>query len=397
MKQIFKIIQVQMKQRIKILINYPVMNTTKEIYASESISGKFKIAHVALYTEANAGDTLLPRTVRDVFSTHELFHWQGINAQMPVTNNTIDFINSCDKLLIGGGGLFISDSNPNFKSGWQWPCSIKQLNKIQIPIAVFAVGYNEFRYSKGESDKKFFNNLEILASKSLFIGLRNNGSIKALSNRLSQKSVQKLRFQPCPTTIIKKLYPFMFDHGKIKNRKKIIAFNCAFDRSKQRFGNNIDKILDEIAKAALILSEIYDIQYYSNLKNDELILSFFEKNKVPYKLVKLYGISPKEIVKLYSIPNLVIGMRGHSQMIPFGCGVPILSLISHDKMKWFLADINMEECGIEILEKDLRSKLILKTEMILKNELIYRDRIDIVQDKFWDITMKNVSEFINIS
>jgi hypothetical protein len=39
-------------------------------------------------------------------------------------------------------------------------------------------------------------------------------------------------------------------------------------------------------------------------------------------------------------------MRGHAGMIPFGCGTPIISLVSHPKMAYFLADIERPEWGV---------------------------------------------------
>lgn len=44
-----------------------------------------------------------------------------------------------------------------------------------------AVGYNRFR-SQDDFEPYFKDNINKIAEKSIFIGLRNNGSIKALKN-----------------------------------------------------------------------------------------------------------------------------------------------------------------------------------------------------------------------
>ena len=48
--------------------------------------------------------------------------------------------------------------------------------------------------------------------------------------------------------------------------------------------------------------------------------------------------------------DLVIGMRGHSQMIPFGVGCKILTLGTHNKMKYFLDDISSPDLLIDLNE-----------------------------------------------
>ena len=47
---------------------------------------------------------------------------------------------------------------------------------------------------------------------------------------------------------------------------------------------------------------------------------------------------------------MVIGMRGHAQMIPFGVGCKIVTLGSHKKVRWFLEDIGMEQFYVDINE-----------------------------------------------
>lgn len=45
-------------------------------------------------------------------------------------------------------------------------------------------------------------------------------------------------------------------------------------------------------------------------------------------------------------------MQDHAQMIPCGVNCEIIPLGTHDKMRWFLKDINVVECYID-LRKDV--------------------------------------------
>ena len=85
-------------------------------------------------------------------------------------------------------------------SDWQFNISNKNLNKIKIPIIVYGVGFNRFR-GQPNFGEKFKKNIKILHKKSLFFGLRNQGSINQI-----KKIIGPIFFlQPCVTTFINKI------------------------------------------------------------------------------------------------------------------------------------------------------------------------------------------------
>ena len=299
--------------------------------------------HVSAFNYGNAGDVLLPIVLQDTWR-EVLPNISWINQPVyPVVDlDLVEKINKTKGVVIGGGGLFLRDTNTNIQSGWQWPCSIAMLAKIKVPIAFYAVGYNRFR-GQDEFEPFFKDNIRAFADKAVYIGLRNRGSINAMKNYLPEVLHSKLHFQPCMTTFISKLYPKEFDFDTKEN---FVAFNAAFDRSNLRFGERIGQILSDTAKVLKELSEILPIKFYSHMQTDEVILPFLQSYGVPYELVRLNQKDPKFIIEAYSKPKLVIGMRGHAQMVPFGCKTPIISIVSHDKMQWFLDDIGKPEWGV---------------------------------------------------
>lgn len=360
---------------------------------NENPASEKYIGHVAMYTDGNAGDTLLPRTVRDAVDIESSSQWEGIHAHRVVNRQLLKEINNLDGLLIGGGGLFLRDTNPNNLSGWQWSCNVEALKNIQKPIALFAVGYNRFR---GQPDFRpvFRRHLELLAQKSIYIGLRNSGSINAVKSYLPDHLHGKIRYQPCPTTLCRILYPDLcrFDN---EESKPLIALNCAFDRIQLRLGKRTDAILSELAQACKALSETHRIAYYAHARGDHQMLSYLDKAGVPYEVEDLFYIHPREVVKAYAKPALVLGMRGHAQMIPFGCGTPIISLVSHDKIQWFLDDIERPHWGVEMLAPDLKGRLLESVKTMLTNPVDVRNDIISIQTHLMETTRKNASDFIS--
>ena len=132
----------------------------------------------------------------------------------------------------------------------------------------------------------------------------------------------------------------------------------------------------------------------------DLDLNFLEKiNKEIYSKIKvkdLTNLEPKHIMNFYRSSNIVVGMRGHAQMIPFGLDQNIISLISHNKMKYFLKDNKIMKQGIEVNDKDLSKKLIKLTEETFQNYKKLNTKIKKMRSIQWNLTKINLSKISNI-
>ena len=56
----------------------------------------------------------------------------------------------------------------------------------------------------------------------------------------------------------------------------------------------------------------------------------------------------KTLIEMYMSLDAVIGGRGHSLMIPVGLNIPIVSITSHDKQKFFMQDCLPNKYDIEL-------------------------------------------------
>lgn len=363
----------------------------------ESECGEGRVfSHVTYYSVGNTGDTVLSQCVRRCFSGRiEPCSWNIIELDKPVTNATIESINKTSALVIGGGGLFLPDTNENSISGWQWPVSQSQLSAVDVPVLVFSVGYN---YFKGQEPSVVFkNNLVTLCEKADFIGLRNRGSVKAVRELLPIQLREKVIYQPCTTTIIRKIYG-----AKIEKKKpsKVIAFNLAFDRSQRRYGEYKEKICTEVAKAAKSIENLgYEIVLVYHCSSDSEIRHYMDEQHVSYKVKDLTFAFPGEVYEFYNKVECVLGMRGHAQMIPFGLNCCIISLGTHDKMRWFLEDIDAVDWYVELNNdiQTLANRILtaFKNSVVDNKEETHRRLIE-AQEKLWIITQRNMKQIQDI-
>jgi 2-polyprenyl-3-methyl-5-hydroxy-6-metoxy-1,4-benzoquinol methylase/polysaccharide pyruvyl transferase WcaK-like protein len=352
-------------------------------------TGSRQITHITNFKGwgNNAGDIVLSACVRNTvrqkvkdvrFNIHSLK--EEINPAL------ISEINQSKALLIGGGGLFLPDTNPNAVSGWQWAVSKEQLDQIQVPVLLFAIGYN---YFPGQNpDELFVRNLNHIIRKSAFVGIRNSGSIASIQNLLDPDLKGKeIRFQPCPTTIIRKQVQGL----PVKVQSRNVAVNIAFDRYEKRFGAAIYEKLHQVALALKALEKrSYKIFNVCHLTKDERAEAAFDRVGLKYETVRLQHQLPREIYGFYNQMEVVIGMRGHAQMIPFGLNTKIITLGTHFKMKWFLEDADMLEAYIDMRASgDLKTEILEKFDYVTNASNKVDERIRIAQDRFFAATNEN--------
>jgi polysaccharide pyruvyl transferase WcaK-like protein len=346
------------------------------------------VVHIANFGANNAGDRLLPVAVRDALSDPlDSPAWRVLHAHKTVSPRLLRMINDSAGVVIGGGGLFLRDTNENQLSGWQWMCSLETLEQINVPIYVVAVGYNRFR-DQPDFAPIFTEHLETLVRKAAFFGLRNSGSIRAIESYLPAELHDKLKWQPCYTTVLANLYPDVVRTPEITGRWSV-ALNCAFDREGLRYGSGRERIMSSVARSMKALSSEFPIRYYCHVDTDEEMVKTLEEHGVPFECYRLYQMTPSAIVELYAEQVLTVGMRGHAQMIPLGCRRPIISLASHEKLWYLLDDIGARDWGIDVTEDDLADILTSRVYSILGQPDLMQKRLDAIQDVNWSKTVDN--------
>lgn len=348
--------------------------------------------HVGLHRPGNAGDTVLFETVRALLDQRQgRQDYRLVELQRPFTRADVKQGNdACDAFLVGGGGLIIPDSNPNERSGWQWDISLDDLKALEKPLIVFAIGFNLFR-GQDQPEQPFTEHITETVRRAAFFGMRNHGSIRRLRGYLPEELHSKVVFQPCMTTALHRLVkPELLARSDDGARR--IGINLAFDREDLRFPSDLYTPLERVASfAKQAVAMGWKVDYVAHTKEDRIGEIAFQKLGVDYRFVNLQQVPTEKVLRYYAGINLAMGMRGHSQMIPFGLGTPIFSLISHDKMAYFLEDIGETAWGAEVMAEDLEARLANWLEAFTPEaEAACRETIARHQERLWQITVENV-------
>ncbi|NIL49438.1 polysaccharide pyruvyl transferase family protein [Streptomyces sp. 2BBP-J2] len=358
----------------------------------EPAPAREQLAHVALFAEGreNAGDKVLPEAVRLCFGPDTgPRRWYAQPVHRLVDEAALEELNARRGVVVGGGGLFLPDTSPNGHSHWQWNVPDALLERLTAPLAVFAVGYNVF---DGQLYRRtrFAESLRVLVERSAFFGLRNHGSIDRVRELLPAGLRDRVRYQPCPTTVARRLVPGWTDPAE---RADTVLVNCAYDRAGLRFGHDYGHFLGQTAFALRGLRERADVRYAAHMPADERFVDDLRRvHGLTLPVEQLYERTNDDIRALFRTSRLVIGMRGHAGMIPFGCGTPILSLVSHPKLAYFLSDIGREEWGLSVHDRDLGPLLLERAAAVLDDHAGAVADVHAAQRPLWEVTRANLGE-----
>ncbi|WSA47486.1 polysaccharide pyruvyl transferase family protein [Streptomyces sp. NBC_01803] len=350
-----------------------------------------RLAHVALFADGreNAGDKVLPEAVRMCFGPDTgPDRWDSVHVHRLFDEAALERVNAGRGVVVGGGGLFLPDTAPNGNSTWQWNVPDAVLARIAVPLAVFAVGYNIFD-GQTYRRERFAESLRVLVERSAFFGLRNRGSVERVRELLPEALRDRVLYQPCPTTVTRRLVPGWRDPER---REDTVLVNCAYDRAGLRFGHDYGHFLAQMATALRALRGHADVRYAAHMPTDErFVHDLRREHGLTLPVEPLYERANDEIREVFRRAKLVIGMRGHAGMIPFGCGTPIISLVSHPKLAYFLSDIDRSEWGVAVHDRALASRLTERAVAMLDDHAAavadVRDR----QRELWRITEANVA------
>ncbi|WP_454859811.1 polysaccharide pyruvyl transferase family protein [Promicromonospora soli] len=331
------------------------------------------MGHVAFYVPRgeNFGDIVLPDAVRDAITEPAgAVDWVPFHAHQVFDDEFVRIANAQRALVVGGGGLFLPDTSPNANSGWQWNVPAASLDAVKVPVYAFAVGFNLFTGQQFKGDL-FRRSLVAFTTKAEFVGLRNTGSMERVRAMLPTELHDKVRFVPCPTTVLEHIRPGL---PAGRSGSGTVLLNAAFDRSERRFGGGYANFLEQIVEFTDKASKGgAEVRIAAHTRGDvKLAKDLVDAHDLTLPVDELHYMDQADALGVYRQASLVIGMRGHATMIPFGVGTPVLSIVSHPKMRYFLEDVDRLDWGFDVADADLGVRLAERTLDVLAREDDYR-------------------------
>jgi len=363
---------------------------------------RVRLFHFDIKTYGNYGDTLLFEAVRETFEGFAggaCFEVTGsAPLRDPVGPRLVDFINAhFDAVVVGGGGLFLRDTNANARSGWQWNISLEQLRRLEVPLIVFAVGNNRFI---GQEDfaEPFREHVNLTLDRSVFFGLRNHGSVRTIREYVDHDP-ERVVYQPCPTTISSYLFPDLYrEHldGRAgpDGDGRVLAVESIVGRRQEAVGFDRERIYaDQADVLARLRREGWELVGVPHARADMGFHELLRERGLVDSERVLWGsrdVLFRGVAELADLP-VVLGTRGHAQMVPFGMGAVPLSLAVHHKTGYFASDLGHPEWVLDPRADAFTDDLYATVHDVTERRVELRAEIAATRRRLYDTTLDNLA------
>ncbi|PUB20140.1 hypothetical protein C8K30_11823 [Promicromonospora sp. AC04] len=355
-----------------------------------------RLLHLDLKTVYSYGDQLLFELVRHAFNSWGGGDYLELTSTSPfrekATSAFVDDINeNFDGVVIGGGGIFPRRTNATPASGWQWNITVELLARLKKPIIVFAAG-NPAKFDPEHHNQVFRKHINQTMAQSIFFGLRSTGAVDDMRAWLDEPaSAPHLTLQPCPTTIGRVLLPRMAGDGPGTDKR--IGIQVGLEVAHVESGLEPGAIFPQLRDLILALQQDgWDVEFVGHKRTD---MKFFQEYGAELGLTgrQLYGNTKVlfDGIRNYAQLPIILGARGHSQMIPFGLNNIPLSLSTNNKIKYFAHEIGHPEFLIDPWRDDFASAALTQVDAVEANRAALRAELAATQQRFVDTTVQNLS------
>ncbi|MCK9794993.1 polysaccharide pyruvyl transferase family protein [Isoptericola sp. 4D.3] len=358
---------------------------------------RLRLFHFDIKTYGNYGDTLLFEAVRQTFEGFAggaAFEVAGSRSlRDPVGPKLVDHINEhYDAVVVGGGGLFLRDTNANARSGWQWNISLEQLRRLEVPIVVFAVGNNRF-IDQADFAEPFREHLNLTLDKSVFFGLRNHGSVRTIREYVDHDP-QRVEYQPCPTTISSYLFPDLYRERLDDGDGRVLAVESIIGKRQIAAGFDRTRIYaDQADVLARLRGEGWRLVSVPHARADMLFADLLRERGLVDSERVLWGsrdVLFRGVADLADLP-VILGTRGHAQMVPFGMGTIPLSLHVHHKTRYFATDLGHPEWALDPRVESFTDDLYRTVHDVTERRGELRAELAATRERLYDTTLANLA------
>lgn len=295
-----------------------------------------------------------------------------------MTADDVSRINRTADLVIVGGGGMIEGGAGNTLSGINFNFDIELLQRFEIPVVFYALGFNQFRNSYFFHRAKLAKLLEAVNERGMLFTVRNDGSKQRLEQLLGPLDFVSTvpdpgLYVPTRPRPVPELREGAFN----------LVLQLAGDRLRSRLGGSLRRALERVSgrgplsNLANLMSELISnrgvhVTLCPHLLTDIPMISEFVQ-RLPNRALRegctlssvLCGSdSAPDFFELYRQADLVVGMRGHSAICSVGLGTPFVGLATHDKVSGFMDEIGLPDWCVDLRSAAWLDRLAAKIDAV---------------------------------
>lgn len=321
-----------------------------------------KIAHIHVWDKNNKGDVSIVLAVQEIlkkkFTNSEILDFP-VETLTTFDEKKIKEINSCDFVVMGGGGIFYS---------YFLPFDLSIIDSITAPLFLFGLGYiKEIGSASWSADKT--ESVVYLVNKAKGVGVRDFNTKRFLEDNGAEKD--KLKIVGDPAVFLKAEKPSLdfLKNNKLEGESVRLGVNLNYS-GWLGFGKWREDILkayrDTINYFEKELgAEVYYLQHHPG--EDNIYPEIKTEN------MHLVDLPPSQQMYVYGKMDLVIGMMLHVGVMTFGALSPEISVAYDIRNYGFAEFIGKKELVVDL--ESLKEGLLLE-----RSKEVFRDKKNYQKD-----------------
>lgn len=332
-----------------------------------------RVLHLASFA-GNIGDVANHAGARRMFVEHLSLAFEFTNLEIrefywrkrSFDNAFIEYANSYDLLIIGGGNYFELWVD-NSATGTSIDISMKRLSQLKVPTIFFALGVDTGQgYSQQSAQRFTAFMMAIMERPNFFICVRNDGSKNALCEVLGEQFAALIPVIPDGG-----FFADSAEYQPIDCAGKRIGINIAGDMLERRFSRdlNAEGFLRELGAACCTLMDLnseLSIDLIPHIWRDNVMIAqLLSLIPDPYlrSRIAVGRLEPNEaglpaFLQNYRSLDLVLGMRFHANVCPIGMGTPVRGLLNYPQVEKLFEEIGMSDRLVDVRNPGFGQQII---------------------------------------
>lgn len=332
------------------------------------------LLHLVNLRSANVGNGALTLGVERLMTEDlrqtlrfERLAWDDYSfGLVPFDGDFVARINRSDGLIVGGA-VALHGRAYCANAGMRLDLPFELWNEIRRPVVFYGISHRHWKgkpYHHADKLRTAFD--AILSREDMLLGLRNDGTREWLESTLGYRSD---RFVTVPDPAV--FVPFDFgDYPELESGRPniVLAFNDE-DRA-DRYGTPerrmsvitalaraMERIL-ETSDANLVLAAHY-------FDDNRMMADFIDacRPQIAHQRMVMVGSTRiggcRKFYGRYSKADLVVAMRVHSMSPAIGLGVPMVPLVTQERMTGFLRDVSLGDLAVDAFAPDMTDRLVV--------------------------------------
>lgn len=277
----------------------------------------------------------------------------------------VSLINRHDALVVGGA-VAINGQKYYANAGMRFDMPLELWSKIERPVIFYGISHRHWPGQPFHHAEKLKATLALLQRrKKTIIAVRNDGTKRWLTERFGI-DVENIREIPDPALFVpasRELPASDFVDGRLNI---VLAFND--EDSEQRYGGAEARatVVKGLAAAVERMFAEWDVNLVlaPHYFDDHRMIADFVQASLPrisHQWMRSSGLArvdeTADFYGRYARADLVIAMRVHAISPCVGLGVPMVPLVTQERMTCFLDDAGLADFAVDARSPDLADRL----------------------------------------